>query len=62
MSKAEIEALSDDDLIKEWEQIKIAYQNKLPLHLSYHQNNILFANFVNVSTEMDKRKLTKHEH
>lgn len=56
MSKAEVENLSDEDLKKEWEQIKLAYQNNLQKHLSYHQGNILFANFVNVSSEMDKRK------
>lgn len=57
MSKQEVENLSDEDLKKEWEIIKQAYQLKLPANLSYHQNNILFANFVNVSQEMDKRKL-----
>lgn len=55
MSKSEVEALSDEDLKKEWEQIKVAYQHGLQKHLSYHQGNILFANFVNVSSEMNKR-------
>jgi hypothetical protein len=59
MSQAEVQSLSDEDLKKEWEQIKIAYQMGLQKHLSYQQGNILFANFVNVSTELDKRKIVK---
>jgi hypothetical protein len=57
MKKEEVENLSDEDLLSEWEQIKQAYKFGLPQSLSYQQNNILFANFVNVSSEITKRKL-----
>lgn len=59
MSKAEVEALSDEDLIKAWNEIKAAFQANLPPHLSKQQGLIFFADFVNVSGEMSKRNLDK---
>lgn len=61
MSRAEVEALSDDDLKKQWEQIKVAYRSSLPQHLSDHQSLVLFADFINVSSEMDKRGIKTNE-
>lgn len=60
MSKAEVENLSDENLKAEWSMIKQAYQMGLPKHLSNHQSLILFANFVNVSNEMAKRKIKSY--
>jgi hypothetical protein len=57
MSRAEVEALSDEQLLDAWEQVRVAYQSSLPQYLSYHQSLVLFADFVNISTELKKRQL-----
>lgn len=61
MNQAEVIALSDKDLKKSWEAIKTAYRVGLPQILDNLQGLILFADFVNVSSEMDKRNLPKFE-
>ena len=61
MSQAEVIALSDSDLKSQWKEIKTALRMGLGQYLDYHQGNILFADFINVSNEMDKRNLLKFD-
>lgn len=55
MSKDEVQNLSDEDLLKEWEKMKQTYKLRLPQNLSYQESNILFTDFVNVSSEINRR-------
>lgn len=56
-SQVEIALLSDDEVKGEWEAICQAYRLRLQQYLNQHNGLMLFANFVNFASEMDKRKL-----
>ena len=55
MSKKEVEALSDEALKKEFEQVIAVMKSGVGANLSYMQGNYLFVHFLNVSSEMSKR-------
>ena len=55
MTKQQVEGLTNEDLQSQWVQIVQAFRLRMQLNLSHEQFNILFADFVNVGTEMDKR-------
>lgn len=57
MSKKEVENLSDSDLINNWEQIKAMFKAGVQQNLTPKQGLILFADFVNISSEMHKRQI-----
>lgn len=56
-SQAEIALMSDEKVKSEWEAICEGYRLGVQQHLSEHGGLMMFANFCNFSSEMDKRRL-----